>query len=269
MGDYSHYDYLNVEVSDDGIALITMNRPDKLNACTAEEHVELPRILADIAEDDDVKVGVVTGAGRAFSVGGDIKLLERAIDNPHDNLGNALDDGRKLVLNHIDNDKPMIAAVNGIAMGTGAVLALYCDVVIADRRAKIADGHIRAGIAAGDGGALLWPLTMGLTKAKRYLMTGDWITAEEAERCGLVTEVVDDGTCLDRAMEYARRFAAGPQTAIRYSKRAMNQWLRLGVAWTFDYSLALEGLTMVTPDAKRALEQLKSEGRGIMPEDGA
>lgn len=265
MPDYSTYDYLDVSIDEEGIALVVMDRPEKLNACTSEEHLELPRILEDIAKDPAIRVAVVTGRGRAFSVGGDLKLLENGIVPPHAELGRILDDARDLVLKHIENEKPVIAAVNGYTMGTGAVLALFSDIVIADRSAKIADGHIRAGIAAGDGAALLWPLAMGLTKAKRYLLTGDWITAEEAERVGLITEVVDDGQCVERAMEYARRLAAGPQTAIRYSKRALNQWLRIGVAQTFDYSLALEMLTMVTPDARRALDKLMTEGRGIMP----
>jgi enoyl-CoA hydratase len=225
--DYSEYDYLDVTV-EDGIALIRLDRPEILNACDIDDHAELARILRDIARDDDVRVAVVTGNGRAFSVGGSYDLLEAAMDDVGDARARVFADGREMILSHVELDKPVICALNGYAMGAGAAFALHCDFVIADRSAKLADGHVRAAIAAGDGGTLIWPLTAGLIRAKRYLLTGDWISAEDAVACGLYTEVVDDGQCLARAMEYAERLAAGPQQAIRLTKRALNQWLRQG-----------------------------------------
>lgn len=263
--DYEEFSYVNVAINDDGLAVLRLNRPDKMNACTVEEHSELPRLLRRLQSDPAVRVAIVTGAGKAFSVGGDYELLERANTNQDSEIDRIVADGRELILAHIDLEKPIIAAVNGYAMGAGAALALLCDVIVADRSALIADGHVRAAIAAGDGGALIWPLTVGLAKAKWYLMTGDWITATEAERCGLITEVVDDGEALNRAHEIAERFLHGPQTAVRYTKRALNQWLRLGFMTSFDLSLHLEALTMLSDDARRAVQQLRATNKGLMP----
>jgi len=263
MMDYSGYKFLAIDVKD-GIAFITINRPEKMNATDREGHGELPKILRDLALDDEVKVAVVTGAGKAFSIGGDLEMMEQMNAHPEQLIG-LLDEARELVNAHIDLEKPIIAAINGYAMGAGAIFGLLCDFVIAERKAKMADGHVRAAVAAGDGGALLWPLTMGLAKAKRYLLTGDWITAEEAERVGLITEVVENGESLKRATQIAKRLVAGPQTAIRYTKRALNQWLRMGGAAVFDYSLALEMMTFVTDDTKNAIKDLKAKGPGAIP----
>jgi len=150
-------------------------------------------------------------------------------------------------------------------MGAGAAFALLCDFVIMEEHAMLADGHIRAALAAGDGGALIWPLAVGITRAKKYLLTGDWITATEAERIGLVTEVVPKGESVERAMAIARRLAAGPQTAISFTKQAVNSWLKLAVAPAFDYSLALEGLTMKLDDVPKALKGLRETGQGAIP----
>ena len=267
MVDYSGYRYLVVDVKD-GIAFVTINRPDRLNACDREGHAEFPRILRDIARDDEVKVAVITGAGHAFSTGGDLDFLGYMNAHP-DELPGLLDEVREMINAHIDLEKPVIAAINGLAMGAGAMFGLLCDFVIVERQAKIADGHIRAALAAGDGGVLILPLTVGLTRAKRYLLTGDWLSAQEAERIGLVTEVVEEGESLTRATEIAERLAAGPQTAIRYTKRALNQWLRLGATTAFDYSLALEMMTFVTDDMKNAIKDLKAKGPGAIPPEGA
>ena len=267
MVDYSRYKYLAVDVRG-AIAFITINRPDRMNACNREDHAEFPRILRDLARDDELKVAVVTGAGRAFSVGADLDLLEYMNTHP-DELTELSNEAREIVNAHIDLEKPIIAAINGYAMGAAAIFGLLCDFVIVERQAKIADGHVRAALAAGDGGALIWPLAVGLTKAKRYLLTGDWINAQEAERIGLVTEVVEEGESLKRAAEIAERLAAGPQTAIRYTKRALNQWLRLGATTAFDYSLALEMMTFLTDDMRNAARDLKAKGPGAIPPERA
>lgn len=263
---YADYEYFDVRV-EDGICVMEIDRPEQLNACSAEDHDEFPRILRQIQQDPDVTVAVVTGKGRAFSVGGSIELLEQLHANEGSDLPDLMRAGRELVLAHLDLEKPIVSAINGHAMGAGAAFALLCDIVIAERSALIADGHVRAAIAAGDGGTLIWPLTVGLAKAKWYLMTGDWIKAEEAERCGLITEVVEDGESLQRALEIARRLADGPQMAISYTKVALNQWLRAGVPTSFDLSGALEGLTFVSDDAGAAIRTLRETGRGVMPPD--
>lgn len=262
--DYGDYRFIDVQVRD-GIAFLTLNHPDRLNACSLDDHAEFARILRDIARDDAVRVAVVTGAGRAFSVGGDLDLLEQMIEGPVEDAERLFADARDLVLAHADLDKPVVAAVNGHAMGSGAAFALLSDWIVVERQAVIADGHIRAALAAGDGGAAIWPLTVGLTVAKRYLLTGDGIPADEAVRLGLATEMVEEGASLARATEVAQRLAAGPQRAIRYTKRALNQWLRLGVTTAFDYSLALEVRTMGSPEAAEAIRTLRTEKRGAIP----
>jgi enoyl-CoA hydratase len=260
MIDPGGYEFLRVELDDDGIALLTLNRPDKLNAVRDRDHAEFGRVLRELAADDRAKVAVVTGAGRAFSVGGDYALVEQLAEpgaRPR-----IMEEARDLVHGHLDLEKPIIAAVKGIASGAGAAFALLCDFVIADRSARIADGHILAALAAGDGGAIAWPLSAGIIKAKRYLLTGDFIPAEEAERIGLITEVVDDGTCLEHAMALARRLAGSPQTAIRYTKRALNQLMRDTAIRSFELSLALEMLSQDTGETADIVARWK---RGRKP----
>jgi enoyl-CoA hydratase len=167
---------------------------------------------------------------------------------------------RELVRAHIDLDKPMVAAINGPAAGSGMMFALLCDWIIVEEQAPICDGHIKAAIAAGDGGTMIWPLTVGITRTKRWLMTGDWIDAHEAERIGLVTEVVGTGESLERAKEVAERFVAMPQMAVRSTKRAINQWLSFGMAHSFDYAAALETQTFSLGGAevRAAVEGMRS-----------
>jgi enoyl-CoA hydratase len=242
--DPSSYSFLNVEIRD-GIVFIEMNRPERMNACDGEEHGEFPRILREIANDPAVQVGVLHGAGRAFSVGATYEWMEdltrdRAI------LLELQGQVRELVHAHIDNDKPIVAAVNGFATGSGLMFALLSDYILVEEHARLADGHIQAALAAGDGGTMIWPLTVGITRAKRYLMTGDWIDAVEAERIGLVTEIVPSGTSLERATAVAERFRGMPQLAVRSTKRAINQWLSLGSSTSFELSAALEMQTFDT-----------------------
>ena len=261
--DYGKYQFMLVDVKE-GIAFVTINRPHKANAVNRELHAEFGMILRDLARDDDVRVAVVTGAGKTFSVGGDLDLMEYQNMHPEE-LDKTLDEAREIIYAHIDLEKPIIAAVNGVAMGAGLAFAILCDFIIMERQVRVSDGHIRAAIAAGDGGAMIWPLTVGLTKAKRYLLTADWITAEEAERIGLITEVVEEGQSLKRATQIAERLSAGPQIAIRYTKRALNQWLRLGAVTAFDLSIALELITWPMNDVKKALTDLKARQPGAIP----
>jgi enoyl-CoA hydratase/carnithine racemase len=236
--DPTAYSFLHVDV-DDGIAFVTLDNRDHANSVDESGHREFGRILRDIAADPDVKVGVVHGAGKAFSVGATYDWMDQ-LTRDADMLIDLQEQVRELVRAHIDLPKPMVSAINGPAAGSGMMFALLCDWVIVEEHAPICDGHIKAAIAAGDGGAMIWPLTVGITRAKRWLMTGDWLSADEAERIGLVTEVVATGTSLARATEVARRFAEMPQMAVRYTKQALNQWLAFGAGISFDYSAALE-----------------------------
>jgi enoyl-CoA hydratase len=236
--DPSTYSFLTVELRD-GIAFIEMNRPERMNACDAEDHEEFPRILREIANDPRVEVAVLHGAGRAFSVGATYEWMVELTQN-RPMLLELQDQVRELVRAHIDNDKPIVAAVNGFATGSGLMFALLSDWIVMEEHARIADGHIQAALAAGDGGTLIWPLAVGITRAKRYLMTGDWIDAVEAERIGLVTELVPTGDSLARATEVAERFKSMPQQAVRATKRSLNQWLSFGASTSFELSAALE-----------------------------
>jgi enoyl-CoA hydratase len=236
--DGSAYSFFDVQLRD-GIAFVTINRPERMNACGAEDHGEFAAVLRDIASDPDVIVAVLHGAGKAFSVGATYEWMDELTRDPQ-MLVELQDQVRELVRAHIDLDKPVVAAVNGVATGSGLMFALLSDYVIMEEQAKLADGHVRAALAAGDGGTLIWPLATGITRAKRYLLTGDWIEAHEAERIGLVTEVVATGTSLARATAVAERFSVMPQMAVRASKRAINQWLSVGMATSFDYAAALE-----------------------------
>jgi len=236
--DPAAYGFLDVSVRD-RIAFAGMGRPEAMGACDEEGHREFARILRDVAADPGVDVAVVHGNGPAFSVGATYEWMEQVTREPErqDDLNGQV---RELVRAHIALDKPVVAAVSGAATGSGLMLALLSDWVIVEERAKLADGHIKAALAAGDGGVLIWPMAVGITRAKRYLMTGDWIDAREAERIGLVTEVVPSGTSLERATAVARRFAAMPAQAVRGTKSALNQWLEAGLPNGFEYSIALE-----------------------------
>jgi enoyl-CoA hydratase len=236
--DPDRYSFLRIRV-DDEIAYVTLDNPDRANSCDEEGHGEFGRILRDIAADDSVKVGVVHGAGKAFSVGATYEWMDQ-LTRDAQMLVELQEQVRELVRAHIDLSKPMVSAINGPAAGSGMMFALLCDWVIVEEQAPLCDGHIKAALAAGDGGTMIWPLTVGITRAKRWLMTGDWLSAHEAERIGLVTEVVPTGESLERATEVARRFVGMPQMAVRYTKQALNQWLAFGAGISFDYSAALE-----------------------------
>jgi enoyl-CoA hydratase len=257
MVDYSGYEYLLVE-KQDGIALLTMNRPEVLNAANFPLHNELSRVWLDLREDPEVRVAVITGAGNAFSAGGDFEMIEKAIGNP-DVVASNMKEASDIVHNMINLDKPVISAINGVAVGAGLAVALLADISIASERARFTDGHIRLGVAAGDHAAIIWPLLCGMAKAKYYLLTCDFLDGKEAERIGLVSMVVPHEQLIPRAMEVASKLAKGPQPALRWTKRALNQWLRLAGHTAFDYSLALEMLGFFGGDVREGLQSVREK----------
>jgi enoyl-CoA hydratase len=250
----------------DRIAFISFNRPEKLNAVNQSVSDDIPRVLRWFRESQDADVAVVTGEGRAFSVGGDLQLIQDINADPDVQLPDLIKTGGDLVRAHLDLDKPIIAAINGRAMGAGATFALLCDYIIMERQAQLSDGHLMGALTAGDGGALIWPLAVGLTRAKRYLLTGDWITAEEAERIGLVTEVVETGDALPRAIEVATRLAGAPQVPLRFTKRALNLWLWQGLP-IFEQSLALEAISIARSEVNDVAEKIRTTRTTAMPPD--
>lgn len=255
--DYNSYERLLIEVKD-GVALLTMNRPEVLNATDARMHNELSRIWSDLGKDPEVKAAVITGAGNAFSAGGDFEMIEKTIGDPEE-IANQMQEAGGIVHSMIDLDKPVISAINGVAVGAGLAVALLADISIAAEDARITDGHARLGVAAGDHAAVIWPLLCGMAKAKYYLLTCDFLDGKEAERIGLVSMAVPRAELMSTAMEVAGKMAAGPQTAIRWTKRSLNQWLRMAGHTAFDYSLALEMLGFFGNDVREGLAAVKEK----------
>jgi enoyl-CoA hydratase len=253
--DFSHYEHVLVDRRD-GIAVLTLNRPDKLNAMTGQMHYELSRIWVDFGDDPETRVVVVTGAGRAFSAGGDLDWIAGTAGNPTAVMA-LLKEVRDLVHNMINLDKPVISAINGVAVGAGAAVALMADISIAAENARFLDGHHTLGIAAGDHAAAIWPLLIGMAKAKYYLMTAEPIDAREAERLGLISLVVPPADLMPTAMRVAEKLANGPAQAIRWTKLSLNQWLRMAALTSFDYSSALEMLGMLGDDVREGVRALQ------------
>ena len=261
--DYSVYQHLLIEKKD-GIALLTINRPESLNSTNFRLHYELSRVWLDLAADDEVRVAVITGAGRAFSAGGDFEVVEKSMGNL-EVVAQTMKEARDIVHNMINCDKPIISAINGVAVGAGLAVALLADISIASENARFIDGHTRLGVAAGDHAAVIWPLLVGMAKAKYYLLTCDPLDAKEAERIGLVSMVVPPDQLMPKALEVARKLATGAQQAIRWTKHSLNQWLRAAAHTSFDYSLALEMLGFFGPDVREGLSAVQERRPAAFP----
>lgn len=247
MADYfDAYGHLLFERRDNGVLLITLNNPERLNAADEGMHTELSRVWVDVARDPDTRVAVVTGAGKAFSAGGDLGMVERMAGD-HERIAHMLTEMSDLVYNIVNCDKPIVSAINGVAVGAGLAVALLADISVAAEDARFTDGHLRLGVGAGDHAAILWPLLCGMAKAKYYLLTADFVDGREAERIGLVSRAVPRERVLDTALEIAARLAAGPQLALRLTKRSLNNWLRVAGP-IFDQSAAYEMLTFFGGD---------------------
>ncbi|MDP2950026.1 MAG: enoyl-CoA hydratase-related protein [Chloroflexota bacterium] len=250
MPDYNRYQYIKVEKKD-AVVIITLNRPEVLNAVNTDMHQELEDVLVDIGGDDEVRAVLLTGAGRAFCAGGDARSMTSGQFQPT-GPRLPLSAARKLIVNLLEVEQPIVAAVNGDAVGLGATLALFCDIVIAAENARFGDTHVKVGLVAGDGGAIIWPLLVGMAKAKEYLLTGDLIAAPEAERIGLVNKVVPLEELQPTAMAMVQRLASGPTKAIRWTKFAVNKRLREEVNLILDTSVALEAASMSSADHQEA-----------------
>ena len=253
MATYS-YETLLVD-KDDGVLTITLNRPERLNAVDETMHKELETVFAEVGNDPEVSAVVLTGAGRGFCSGGDVRAMDErggAIALQSRALGAISQGGRRIIHNMLWVEQPMICALNGVAAGLGATIALFCDIIYASDQARIGDTHVKAGLVAGDGGAVIWPLLVGVAKAKELLMTGDIIDAAEAERIGLINKVFPHDQLMDAVMELARRLANGPALAIRGTKHAINKkiWNDLNLA--LDMGLALEERSSRHPDHSEA-----------------
>lgn len=260
---YEQFQHILFEKRDNNVLWITLNRPEVLNAANNRLHTELVELWRTIDRDPEVNVAVVTGAGRAFSAGGDLQMVTDAYQN-YDEILRILDEARDLVYNMLNCSKPIISAINGPAVGAGLVVALLADISIAAEDARLADGHVRMGVAAGDHAAIIWPLLCGMAKSKYYLMTSDFVDGRTAEKMGLVSLAVPKEELLEKATQVANDLATGPRHAIRFTKRALNQWL-LNAGPIFDHSLALEMLGFFSEDMVAGIDGLRQRKRPSYP----
>jgi enoyl-CoA hydratase len=252
MADYSKYRYLKVE-RDGKVLKLSLNRPERLNAVNAEMHTELAEIFAQIRTDPETFAVLLTGEGRGFCAGGDIKPNP----SPDPDKGPAPDmalEAKKIVNDILETPQPIIAAINGDAVGFGATIALFCDVMFCSDRARLGDPHVRMGATAGDGGAVIFPMLCGVARAKELLMTGDLIDAQEAHRIGLVNHVVAHDELMDKAMAFAQRLAEGPPMAIRTTKMSVNKLIKDTNNLIFDIALQYEISCLGTEDQKEAVK---------------
>jgi enoyl-CoA hydratase len=236
---------------DSAVRVVRLDRPDKLNAITGAMHRGLAAVWRQLRADRDVRAVVLTGTGRAFSVGGDKDwFAEVAADA--DYRYEVIEDGRRIINDMAGFACPVIAAVNGPAIGLGCSLAMMSDIVIMDQDAFLADPHAAIGLVAADGGSLTWPLMTSLLRAKEYLFTGDRIDAHTAERFGMANRVVGSGKSVEEALKLAERLAAQPQRALRDTKRALNIHLQRAVAGVIDFAFAAESETLALRDFEAA-----------------
>ena len=262
--DYSRYQTLNISRRGPKQTVLDIQmRADgpggngKLPTAGHQGHLELSDIWRDVSADDSVRCAVLRGQGLGFSGGGDLALVQDMADD-FELRSRVWKEARDLVYNLINCDKPIVSAIHGPAVGAGLVAGLLADISIASRTARIVDGHTRLGVAAGDHAAMVWPLLCSMAKAKYHLLLCEPVSGEEAERIGLVSLAVDESDLLPRAYEVAERLAAGSQSAIRWTKYALNNWLRQAGP-NFDTSLALEFMGFAGPDVREGLASLREK----------
>jgi enoyl-CoA hydratase len=254
--DFSSLQFL---ASEPGILELVISNKGRVNSATEAMHRELAQVWRTIDMDDAVRVVVVRGEGAHFSSGGDFDMIERMIENEA-TLIRVWKEASDLVYNLINCSKPVVSAIRGSAVGAGLAIALLADVSIAADNARILDGHTRLGVAAGDHAVIIWPLLCGLAKARYHLLTNKSLSGAEAERIGLIGMAVPDAQVLDSAFEVARTLAAGSTTAVRWTKHALNNWLRLAGP-SFDTSLALEFLGFKLSDVREGLAAAREKRR--------
>lgn len=257
-----HGDFPSLQFADagDDILEIALGDDDKLNAADASMHTDLATVWTAIDRDPDVSAVLVRGGRKSFSSGGSFSLIEEMLDND-EALARVWKEARDLVYNLINCSRPVVSAIDGPAVGAGLAVGVLADVSVAAKTARIIDGHTRLGVAAGDHAAIVWPLLCGMAKAKYYLMTNRPLSGAEAERIGLVSLCVESEELYDTALGIARELAGTSRSAIRWTKYALNNWLRLAGP-TFDTSLALEFMGFRQPDIREGLEAVRDKRPG-------
>jgi enoyl-CoA hydratase len=249
-----------VDKGDDGIVVVTLNRPDTLNAANEELHGAIAAIWSELAALEDCRAVVLTGSGTAFSAGGDLELLHRMVADL-DLRARIMAEGAAIVRSIVAFPRPIVAAVNGPAVGLGCSLASLSDLVVMDERAYFSDPHVLLGLVAGDGGALTWPLNMGLQRVKEYLLLGGRITADQALQYGLANRVVPAGQSVPEARALARRLADLPPQALRETRRVLNQPLIARVGAALDDILGAETESFDEPAFQSSLARMLERRR--------
>lgn len=248
LEDFKH---LSIKI-ENRIATITLQRPDMLNAVGPEMHTELKHIFRVIADDPDSDIVVLTGAGRAFCAGGDFEWMQAMVDDPR-RFNAIIEEAKNIVFSMLELPKPMICRMNGDAVGLGATLALGCDIIVSTDTARFGDPHVRVGLVAGDGAAVILPYVIGFMRAKELLLTGDLLTAPEAKAMGLINHVVPEAELDAKVDQIAGRLVRGATQAIRYTKIALNRSLRKFAQEQMDVLMAYESLSNQTADHAEAI----------------
>jgi len=261
--EYSDYQHLLFDLKPNGVLTITINRPEVMNATNARLHWELTQVWDTVAADDDTNVVVVTGAGKAFSAGGDLNWVEGQVGDPA-GVQRIQKEAADIVYRLLALEKPVISAINGVAVGAGLAVALMADISVMSETAKFTDGHVKLGVGAGDHAAIIWPLLCGMSKAKYYLMTAEFINGVEAERMGMVSLCLPLEEVLPKAMEIADKLAAGSQQAIRGTKSTLNGWMQMA-APIFENSLRMEMLCFLGEDAAEGIAAVKEKRPAVFP----
>jgi enoyl-CoA hydratase len=262
--DYAKYQDLKIRQLEPGILEIVMgDESGRLSTATARLHRELADVWLDVDRDPQTRVAILRGAGKGFSAGGDLGMVEE-ITRDFAARARVWREARDLVYNVINCSKLIVSAMHGPAVGAGLVAGLLADVSIAAKNARLIDGHTRLGVAAGDHAAIVWPLLCGMAKAKYYLLTCEQVLGEEAERIGLVSLCCEESELQAKALEVARKLAAGAQTALRWTKYSLNNWLRLAGP-TFDASLALEFMGFSGPEVQEGIASLREKRKPSFP----
>jgi enoyl-CoA hydratase/carnithine racemase len=250
-----------IQVEDDGpIRIIRLNRPEQLNATNHVLHAGLAGLFPQLDEDRSARVAVLTGNGRAFSAGGDFDYINELVNDP-DLRRESLAHGRQIVTGMTRCRLPIIAAVNGPAVGLGCSLVALSDVAFMAESAHLADPHVLIGLVAADGGPITWPLMTSLMLAKEYALTGDRIPAKRAAEIGLVNHVVADDEVLPKALELANRIAALPQQAVEDTKRVINLHLERAVLATIDFALSAESRSFDSAELRTNLDRMRKKSQ--------
>jgi enoyl-CoA hydratase len=236
----------------------TFNRPATMNAMDDDLQTDLELLFAEVSADDETNVLVLSGAGKAFSAGGSIDEMQLCIEQP-ELFRQGTERGKRHIAAILDCPKPIIAKVNGHAIGLGATIALFCDIVVAAKTAKIADPHVQVGLSAGDGGAVIWPALLGYARAKAYLFTGDAVNGEEAERIGLIHRAVNLEELDSVVDELAQRIANGASQAIRYTKLSVNLGLKQVIDQVLEKSFEYEVTTQRSLDHQEAVSAFREK----------